>query len=209
MNRIEEVTEIIKRYKKYPIRREWDIADTAWEINQLYEPQNRVGLLSYALRNVLRRAGVINSDTEPSEVELIMAADEYCESEPQPDQSRLLTLDEILLIKEKYVGVGENKTRKDIRDYVFAVRDAQDAKTASIKDAEHEKLWQMCSKEIAKVDRKDEARMEALIRCLGLSENELGYCEIINHIPYSMVKELIDFSVATHCKANPTSEVKG
>ncbi len=31
-------------------------------------------------------------------------------------------------------------------------------------------------------------KTEALIECLGVYENELGFCEISNHIPYSDFK---------------------
>jgi len=55
--------------------------------------------------------------------------------EPQPltDEERLLTPDELAHLKAEYIDPDkETETRTDIANYVYAVRDAQDAKTATL-----------------------------------------------------------------------------
>lgn len=144
------------------------------------EPQpDRVELLSSALKNVLRRAGVLNSDTEPNGAELIMAAGDYCESKPQPDQSSRLLTDEkirkyIIRAGEKLRGTAGSPTAYNKEEFVtFSKRilnellEAQRDLTASIKDAGIgeliEQVYAECQQEINDMVKIQTARIEAFI----------------------------------------------
>ncbi len=48
------------------------------------EVKKQRDLLATALLNVLRTAGMLNSDTEPNGAELIMFSEQYCQLFPQP-----------------------------------------------------------------------------------------------------------------------------
>ncbi|KKK91475.1 hypothetical protein LCGC14_2712610 [marine sediment metagenome] len=124
----------------------------------------------------------------------------------QPDQSRLLTVEES--VKAYNAGYAEDVVAYLLTDEVRmrkangnrAILKAQRDLTASTKDDEIKQVYEECGQEIKDMDAQCQARIEALIE--EIERNTKGYRD-------RTVGNLLDSTFwanlkATHCKANPT-----
>ncbi len=146
-------------------------------------------------------------------------------NEPQPDQSRLLKGNDWETINRKagvdimdiVMNLDGRYSKSQQMDLISKRCDltakAQDAKTASIKDAERkEKVAELNDKwEKAYEKALDENDAEYQIEAL-IEEMKTKFNYLTNQGTYFEMHGLIsdlDELKATHCKANPTSEVEG
>ena len=70
-------------------------------------------LLASALVNVLRKVGMLNSDTEPNGAELLMFSEQFC-AVPQGDESGLLITDDVGTVERERLKAQRDLTRQEI-----------------------------------------------------------------------------------------------